>query len=180
MRKRKIFQVASATAMYFVLGFFILLILVIFIAFIAGLRVFSVASPSMQPAIPQGSVIVVSNRRLESIETGDVITFRVPSGENLTHRVIVADYEADRIITQGDMNNVPDSPISYNAVIGRVVFHSHRLDAIFSFIVSPAGIALLVGLPLVTVFMNALVQKICSQKDIDKNIQEDVGQGHSE
>jgi len=174
MTNRKIIQVAGATTMYFVLGFFILLILIILISFVAGLRVFFVSSPSMQPIIPQGAVIVVNSRRLEYIEPGDVITFRVQSGENLTHTVIFADFENDTIITQGEMNNVPDRSISYSAVIGRVIFHSVRFDAVFRFITSSVGIVLVVSLPLLAVFINTLIQKLCFQKkDIDS--QNDIG-----
>ena len=169
MRKRIAIQVAARAFMYFVLGFFVLLILTILIAFASGLRLFFVASPSMYPAIPQSSVIVVSTRNIDSIEVGDVITFKVQSGVHLTHRVIYANRGADTIITQGDTNNIPDSSITYSVVVGRVVFHSLRFSAVFRFVASPAGIILLVLLPFGAVFINGIVQRRGTQKAATEN-----------
>ena len=168
MRKIPVIQIISASLTYFVLGFFVLLILFVLITAVSGLRLFSVVSPSMSPAIPVNSVIVVTARDLENIAPDDVITFRAQNGAYVTHRVIYANADRDVVITQGDANNVPDDSLTYGAVVGRVVFHLPNLGGIFRLARTPAGIAVLVMIPLAAVFLNGAAQRLCAKKYVRK------------
>src|SRR5919206_2114030 len=52
-------------------------------------QLLTVASGSMQPALPLGSLVVVVPRDADAVRVGDVITFS-PPGDNrtVTHRVV--------------------------------------------------------------------------------------------
>jgi signal peptidase I len=75
---------------------------------LAGASVLTVRSPSMQPALPIGLVVVIRPRPVEQIAVGDVITFvdRDPASAGtrvVTHRVVdIAAGPAFR--TRGDAN----------------------------------------------------------------------------
>ena len=56
----------------------------------------------------------------DDLKIGDVIAFNL-NGQLVMHRVIFLD--SNMIITQGDNNNVADSPIAYNEVYGIVQFN---------------------------------------------------------
>ena len=88
-----------------------------------GTGFFTIISGSMEPAIPAGSIVFAREVAAEEIKTGDIITYFAVNGgtEVVTHRV--KDITGDsRFITRGDANNTDDSPISYEQVIGRVMF----------------------------------------------------------
>ena len=86
-----------------------------------GLRRYVIATGSMAPTIPRGSIIYDELTPVEDLEVGDIITF-VPPPEyhidrSVTHRIISIETGAansnapgERIIrTQGDANDAPDA-----------------------------------------------------------------------
>ena len=76
-----------------------------------------VATGSMEPNIPAGSLVIARAR--EDYQVGDVISFR-QGGAVVTHRIIGAAPEGCR--TAGDANTAPDSaPVPWDAVLGKVV-----------------------------------------------------------
>ena len=107
-----------------------------------GFRIYNVLTKSMTPkedgssppgGFEQGALIIVKICKAQDIEVGDIITFNPgthdETGTNfLTHRVIeVNNYlngkQGTFFVTQGDVNNTPDPPISEDMMIGKKVFH---------------------------------------------------------
>lgn len=88
------------------------------------MKAYVVASSSMEPAIPPGSVVYVSQyQEEESISTGDIISFRTGDAM-VTHRIVSVDREHGLAVTKGDANQVCDSaPLSLDAIEGKVRFH---------------------------------------------------------
>lgn len=82
-----------------------------------GYTLFEVASGSMEPTLYVNDVILV-NITKDNIKKNDIIAF---SSNNaiVTHRVIFVDNNV--ITVKGDANNVIDSPITSDQVIGKVV-----------------------------------------------------------
>lgn len=86
-----------------------------------GLKMYTVDSGSMEPAVKNGSVVVVMPRA--AYKTGEVISFfaKTETGPKIiTHRV-------ERIggnvyITKGDANSALDEVVEPRLVIGKVVF----------------------------------------------------------
>src|SRR5919199_1569638 len=75
-------------------------------------QLLTVASGSLQPALPLGSLVVVVPRDAATVRTGDVITFSPPGdpGRTVTHRVVdVRGAGPDlQVHTRGDANPVAD------------------------------------------------------------------------
>lgn len=112
----------------------------------------TVASGSMQPAIPLGAIVFVRPVDADAIRVGDVITFRSPQGPDLvvTHRVISVTQQAGVhcFKTKGDANPGADlEPISEKAILGKVLFHIPYVGYASQFALQPTGWFMLVALP---------------------------------
>lgn len=124
------------------------------ISTILGLKVLSVLSGSMEPAIHTGDVILVRPlTQQDVIREGDVITFRAKDNKDMliTHRVIgIASVNGKpaAYVTKGDNNDSPDSvPITRDQILGVYRFRVPYFGYIASFIRKPVGIVLFVILP---------------------------------
>ncbi|MEM2594464.1 MAG: signal peptidase I [Sulfolobales archaeon] len=78
-----------------------------------------VEGTSMEPTLQSGDLVIVIKRvSTKDISVGDVIVYR-RSGTLIIHRVLRV--EDDTLITKGDNNWLPDPPIRFQAVIGKVL-----------------------------------------------------------
>ncbi len=99
-----------------------------------------VLSGSMEPEFSKGDLIIVGEA--DSYQERDIVVFQ--DGASLVvHRIIEIDGE--KIITQGDANNVPDEPIESSAIKGKVLFHIDKLGTIVSFFKTPVGTVLIIA-----------------------------------
>jgi len=122
---------------------------------IAGRKVLSVLSGSMEPAIHTGDVIIVRPLAdpANEVQDGDIITFRTKEKADMliTHRVIGTVKVAGRPVafgTKGDNNLAPDTAVvAPEQVIGRYEWRVPYFGYVSSFIRKPIGIALFVILP---------------------------------
>ena len=88
---------------------------------LTGHQLFIVGGGSMEPAIPIGSLVVVSRTDANSVAVGSVITVRADNGVVFTHRVVrVVDLADGRYYaTKGDANQGPDgSLVPARAILG--------------------------------------------------------------
>ncbi len=77
-------------------------------------QLIEVQGGSMQPTIPNGSLLVSVPRHVSELERGDVVSLVRFDGSRVTHRVV--DVNADgELITRGDANTVND-PVGYAGV----------------------------------------------------------------
>ena len=88
---------------------------------LAGYRLYTVVSGSMEPYYHVGSLVIVDKHvSPEEISVGDPITFRMNSGAVATHRVVSIDEEAREFTTKGDANEVQDmAPVPFDNMIGK-------------------------------------------------------------
>ena len=105
-------------------NFFAILIVLFFlftaVVAVSGTEVYSVATGSMEPAIPNGSVVFVRSRA--EYQVGDVITAFIQGEQTYTHRIIAI--EGEQIYTKGDANDSADpTPTSQSRIVGKVVLH---------------------------------------------------------
>ena len=99
-----------------------------------------VLSGSMEPEFSKGDLIIVGEA--DSYQERDIVVFQ--DGASLdVHRIIEIDGE--KIITQGDANNVPDEPIESSVIKGKVLFHIDKLGTIVSFFKTPVGTVLIIA-----------------------------------
>ncbi len=106
---------------------------------IFGLNIFNVISPSMDPAIPMGSIVYTKKVDPRILESGDVIAFS-RNEDVVMHRVVVNTKERGELTTKGDANEMVDiDPVQYRKVIGIVKLHIPYLGAIAGFYASSRG-----------------------------------------
>lgn len=111
-----------------------------------------VLSNSMEPSISPGDAVIVGDVAPEDVQVGDVITFRREADQPpVTHRVTEV-IEADgthRFRTKGDNNEDADPwTVGTDALIGKVWVTIPLIGHVVQFGNSPAGAAVLVGLPI--------------------------------
>ncbi len=78
----------------------------------------SITSGSMWPSLKKGDLVFIKGVDRGDIDIGDIIVFQNQKGFTI-HRVIEKNEET--LITKGDANNVNDSPVRYEDVIGKAV-----------------------------------------------------------
>ena len=127
--------------------FLILAALVMMLPFVLprffGYETYRIVSPSMAPAIPQGSLVLVREAEGEEIAEGEIIAF-YRNGAVVVHRALENDPSRETIITKGDANAEADlEDLAYPEVIGRVVFHLPYLGDLAEYLTGPEGRAYL-------------------------------------
>ncbi len=125
-----------------------------------------VSSGSMVPELEVGDVILSRNlREGDALNEGDIITFDGSDqfGEvNVTHRIIVAPYEANGVVmlqTKGDANDIADDPIEFSRVKSIVLKKLSFLRTIYDMFLSPWGLIIFIAL-LLLVFFDELMNII--------------------
>lgn len=132
-----------------------------------GYRYYTVLTPSMEPELSVGDIVIVRLANADDIAVDDIITFNPSSDSDayLTHRVTqkLPDYEGSGVTcfrTKGDANSVEDSfLIDSSRVIGKVVFSIPKIGYIVRFVqlrwyfVIPIVIMLLVFLRLLKIYL---------------------------
>lgn len=107
---------------------------------LVGIKIYGVMTGSMEPAYSVGGVVYVKSCDASKISEGDVITFRLGADTEavMTHRVLQMD--GSFFITKGDANNTEDpEPVSYDRLIGKVVFFIPKLAGLANFVDSATG-----------------------------------------
>ncbi|MFC1925979.1 signal peptidase I [Chloroflexota bacterium] len=124
-----------------------------------GWQIEPVLSGSMSPAMGTGSAVVSRPVDPDAIELGDIITYHSPrNGELTTHRVVgIEENSPLSFRTKGDANEGSDPYMVPSADIeGRVLFDMPLLGYVASFIRSPLGFILMLGLPGMVVIMTQM------------------------
>ena len=125
-----------------------------------------VSSGSMVSELEVGAVILSRNlREGDALNEGDIITFDGSDqfGEkNVTHRIIVAPYEANGVVmlqTKGDANDIADNPIAFSRVQSLMLKKLDFLRTIYDLFLSPWGLIIFIAL-LLLVFFDELMNII--------------------
>lgn len=132
---------------------------------VLGYSVFNVVTGSMEPAIKQNDMLLVKHSDPKSINKGDIISFYAYGGELKgsvnTHRVVDIVEEGGKIafITKGDANETEDaSPVTGEALIGKVVWSSAFLGKLFRISSNPLVFLLLIAAPLLLLLTINLIR----------------------
>ncbi|HEX7260128.1 MAG TPA: signal peptidase I, partial [Candidatus Saccharimonadia bacterium] len=116
-----------------------------------GWKALSVATGSMSPAIPPGSLVLIQNVPTTQLHKGDIVAFTNPANPNqtITHR-IVKQHNLGTIpgfLTRGDANKSADRPIVGGNIVGKVMWHAPQLGKVFDWSHTWPAIIVLVILP---------------------------------
>lgn len=131
-----------------------------------GHQVYVVQGASMQPAIPLGSVVVVHAVDPTEVRVGQVVTFRLPHGTMVTHRVTGITVEGPLTFqTKGDASPTADpTPVPASALMGGVEYSVPGLGFVMYALDSTPGailaMAILGALLLVAWSLDGLVAAI--------------------
>lgn len=116
-----------------------------------GFQVFAVLSGSMEPALHVGSLVYVKDVEPESLRPGETITYMVNDTTVVTHRMVGVVEDPDDpdtlwFRTKGDANDSEDTAlVHYRNVIGRAMFAIPYLGYVASYIQSPPGLYVALG-----------------------------------
>lgn len=155
---RALFRVVSWMFLAFVAAIFISLVL---LPPLTGMQVRTVVSDSMAPAMPKGSVIVITPTSLSSIHVGEIIAFRSPDDQTkvITHRVAALEPTdvATPIRTKGDANNTADNwHIGQPDLLGAVLVHVVGVGYFVQWATSGIGFLVLIVAPCLYVMIGEL------------------------
>ena len=124
---------------------------------LVGYRTFAVLSGSMEPELNVGSIVYTRDIAPEELKVRDILTYKLNGSTMVTHRIVEVDTENKQFITKGDANDVIDgSPVNFDQVVGKVVFHVPLIGYISIYIRTPLGIAAICGIIFVMLLLNLL------------------------
>ncbi|MEG0457095.1 MAG: signal peptidase I [Oscillospiraceae bacterium] len=145
-----------------------LLILAFSVPKFFGIQMKNVKTPSMEPEIPVGSLVVVYPEQFEKISRGDDITFVLDESLNVvTHRVEEVDTVNRIFITKGITNNVSES-VKYENVLGKVAFSVPFLGQIISWFDSLPNKIIAISIIIILVAFSLLLSSGKNKKEKNK------------
>lgn len=127
---------------------------------IAGYRVFTIKTGSMEPAYKVNDVILVKETKPEDLRVGDVVTYVADNTGKMTitHRIISIEDQADgtaKIVTMGDANEYQDQSITSDKVLGKITYKFKIYSFITRLVNNKITFFFLIFVPLVvTIFLD--------------------------
>lgn len=125
-----------------------------------GWKALNVATGSMSPAVPAGSLIIIHNDPLTQLKIGDIVTYKNPQNlsQTITHRVVEQKNQGNipGFVTKGDANATPDRPIVGGHIVGRVIWSVPSAGRVLAIMHSWPAIILFVILPGIIVIIYEL------------------------
>lgn len=164
--------------------------LILLVAAVVGVAALNVLAPafgreaivvrgaSMEPAIPLGSLVLVTRDTASEVKPGDVVSLRLPGGGILTHRVTrlpVLDGHP-YVETMGDANQAPDPVVQPIAeIIGRVDVFFPLAGYLLALLTVPSGIVTILGFGGCLVVLSwlleeALVDDLEDEADVEGDV----------
>lgn len=113
-----------------------------------GVEPYAVRTGSMVPAIPVGSLLIVTDVAPNAVAVGDVLTVRMGSGTTVTHRVVdvIAGDDGPMFRLRGDANESADPVlVQPEQVAGRLAASVPFLGFVLAMLGMPSGIAALLS-----------------------------------
>lgn len=131
-----------------------------------GHQMYIIVSPSMEPEISVGDVIISEKYKGGELEVGQVVTYYGTrgdvAGKMITHEIVEID--GDRIVTQGVANTDPDPTINKSEVRSVMKHKSVVISAIYRVISAPVGFVFLIILPLVAMIVSEIIGLVIEVK----------------
>ena len=149
-----------------------LLLIVSVLPITGNYKIMIVQSGSMEPAIKQGSVVII--KPTSDYKIGDVITFgpysktKAPTSHRI-YDIKVVDGQPV-YITKGDVNNAPDArEIQEKDIIGKVLFDVPYIGYAVNFAKKPLGFGLIIIVPAAVIVIDEVKKIIHEIKEKKTN-----------
>ena len=125
-----------------------------------GYQTFQVISPSMEPELPVGSLILVKPVDPHDVEEGEIIAF-YSNGNVVSHRVVKNNSFENKFVTKGDANETEDlvDPL-YTELIGVVTHHYPVFGSLGAYFSTGSGKLLLAELVICAALLYLVASKI--------------------
>jgi signal peptidase I len=128
----------------------IITVLVSYFGIPNGLKLYTVQSGSMEPAIHVGSIVIDHNAK--NYARGDIISFSLDNNPKniVTHRIVglKAINNKFQYLTKGDANRTPDTGIVQESMIlGKVIYSLPLLGYPVAFARTQTGLIVLIIIP---------------------------------
>ena len=142
-----------------------------------GYQILRVVSPSMEPELMVGDVILTKTvQDVSTLEVGDIITYNGKegsyAGKLITHEVVLKPYDGGDgtyyLQTQGIANFYADPEISDDQVVGKFVRPLPVFTKVYSFFMTPWGLVVILGF-LAILFFNEIVSLVRTVKEKDSS-----------
>ena len=126
----------------------------LFIPKLFSITPYMVLSGSMEPVIPTGSLVYISEN--ETVQEGDIVAYEIGDVMPVVHRIV--GHGDEGYVTQGDANNAPDmNEVTDAQILGKCVFTvpgaGYLLSSIRSHTIMIGSIVVPVIIPIVTGIM---------------------------
>ena len=138
---------------------------------ICGIRIFNVASGSMDPKYVVGDILIAKDVPPEEIEVGDTITYLGDtgdfSGRIVTHQVVEKKEEDGKIvfITKGIANVLEDPEITEDQVYGKVIYKSIVLSFICKLLQNIYAFYFIIIVPLAIIIAKMIADHIIKKEE---------------
>lgn len=149
-----------------------------------GHSMFRVVTPSMEPEIPVGAIIISQKTDIEDIKKGDIVSFvsleAYMNGRVVTHRVddVKAVNGEVCLVTRGDANNSVDAYyVTEDNLVGRIIFNTDKDNFFikaYEFITQKQVFFLIVILPMVIIAAILLKNGISNMNEEIRRIKEET------
>lgn len=146
---------------------------------VMGFSVFRVLTGSMEPEIPEGSLLLVRQVDADTIQVGDVISFFSPDptleGAVNTHRVVdIRTGNGGRTFyTKGDANVLEDAyPVREDMVVGKAVHVFTGLGKVVAVLSNPLVFGSVILLPLLGILLWNLWRAVKIARDLARQEEE--------
>ena len=113
---------------------------------IFGYSVYRVSSPSMEPELAVGDVILTEKLEVKSLQIGDIITYNGTdgsyAGKVITHRIEdIQEVDGHFLFTtKGDANPEIDPIVYEGQILGKMAFKVPIVGVLYSFFITPYGL----------------------------------------
>lgn len=150
-----------------------------------GYQFYVIVSPSMEPELSVGDVILSKQYKGQPIETGDIITFlgREGSleGKVVTHQVIeVEEINGElSITTKGLTNNIEDPSITQSDVLSIMKYKTVGFGFIYRLMSSTPGFIFLILLPLL-ILIASEIYRLARILHVDDNDEDNDQKGEKD
>ncbi len=128
------------------------LLIAILVSELAGVRYLCVLSPSMEPELPVGSLVVIVPADPARVRPGDNLAY-MTGGSIVTHKVLLNDTTERTLKTKGIAGKLEDAPVPYEAVLGVERLCVPGAGRVMSAIKTPAGKTVLITAGALTVLV---------------------------
>ncbi len=123
-----------------------------------GFRTYSIITSSMEPVLHRGDVILVQEKKADSYEVGDIITFKGTSGDLkgkiVTHKIVGIKPENGRNIfyTKGIQNISEDPAVYEEEILGKYIYKFRFFSLIEKIMDTKIGFVLIIIIPLIYIY----------------------------